>query len=212
MDVAGPIQDSWDDITEKITTSFLGYKTECVSCHNGREHLEKINLHLSRRTRSDFWRMSAFLSRMYYVRFSDDPIGFRPRIILVRSRLRHLLGLGAGHQSRQPAGARLAPWSTPAFSPPARSRNPATGARNWRGWSPPTASSPAPRPIILWSYFFGHGIVDPPDAWDLDRVDPGRPPAGDWPMQNSHPELLEAARRFADPERLSPEAARSARS
>ncbi|MFN7924547.1 MAG: DUF1549 domain-containing protein, partial [Bryobacteraceae bacterium] len=83
MDVSGPIQDSWDDITDKITTSFLGYKTECVSCHNGRAHLEKINLHLAKRTRNEFWRMSAFLSRMYYVRLSDDPIGFRPRIILV---------------------------------------------------------------------------------------------------------------------------------
>src|SRR5262249_2119971 len=83
MDVSGPIQDSWDDITDKITTNFLGYKTECVSCHNGRGHLEKINLHLSHRTRADFWKMSAFLSRMQFVRLSDDPIGFRPRIEIV---------------------------------------------------------------------------------------------------------------------------------
>ena len=82
MDVSGPIQDSWDDITDKITTTFLGYKTECVSCHNGRNHLEKINLHLSRRTRYEFWGMSAFLSRMQFVRLSDDPIGFRPRIVV----------------------------------------------------------------------------------------------------------------------------------
>ena len=26
----------------------------------------------------------------------------------------------------------------------------------------------------VWDYFFGHGIVDPPDAWDMDRVDPTR--------------------------------------
>ncbi|MBM3788430.1 MAG: DUF1549 domain-containing protein, partial [Acidobacteria bacterium] len=49
MDVNGPIQDSWDDITDKITTTFLGFKTECISCHNGRAHLEKINLWLTRR-------------------------------------------------------------------------------------------------------------------------------------------------------------------
>ncbi len=83
MDVSGPIQDSWDDITDKISTNFLGFKTECVSCHDGRRHLEKINLHLSHRTRRQFWGMSAFLSRMNFVRLSDDPIGFRPRIILV---------------------------------------------------------------------------------------------------------------------------------
>src|SRR5688572_13381745 len=83
MDVAGPIQDSWDDITDKITTTFLGYKTECVSCHNGRAHLEKINLWLTRRTREQFWQTSAFLSRMYYIRWSDDVIGFRPKIVLI---------------------------------------------------------------------------------------------------------------------------------
>jgi len=43
----------------------------------------------------------------------------------------------------------------------------------------------------LWAYFFGHGIVDPPEAWDFERTDPKRPPPGDWPLQNSHPELLE---------------------
>ena len=43
----------------------------------------------------------------------------------------------------------------------------------------------------IWSYFLGYGIVDPPDAWDMARVDPDNPPPADWPMQNSNPELLE---------------------
>src|SRR5262249_20353766 len=47
----------------------------------------------------------------------------------------------------------------------------------------------------FWEYFFGHDIVDPPEAWDLDRVDPKRALPPDWPMQNSPPELLE---RLAD--------------
>ena len=44
----------------------------------------------------------------------------------------------------------------------------------------------------VWSYFFGSGIVDPPDGWDLVRVDPNNPPPAGWPLQNSHPELLTA--------------------
>ena len=44
----------------------------------------------------------------------------------------------------------------------------------------------------LWSYFFGYGIIDPPDAWDLDRVDPLAELPPDWVTQNSNPELLEA--------------------
>src|SRR5580704_4970023 len=78
MDVDGPIQDSWDDITDKVTTSFLGYKTECISCHNGRNHLEKINLHLSKRTRTDFWRMSAFLSRLSLCAGATILLAFAP--------------------------------------------------------------------------------------------------------------------------------------
>ena len=44
----------------------------------------------------------------------------------------------------------------------------------------------------LWAYFFGTGIVDPPDGWDLARTDPANPPPGDWPSQNSQPALMES--------------------
>jgi hypothetical protein len=44
----------------------------------------------------------------------------------------------------------------------------------------------------LWAHFFGAGIVDPPDGWDLARIDPQNPPPDPWPVQNSQPALLEA--------------------
>jgi hypothetical protein len=190
MDVNGPIQDSWDDITEKITTSFLGYKTECISCHNGRGHLEKINLHLSKRSRSDFWRMSAFLSRMYYVRWSDDPIGFRPRIILADR------DYGTYSGSVPPTNPGCRPPRVGAVVTPAlftTGEEPQSG--NWRqelAWMI-TSDRQFARAAAnyLWSYFFGYGIVDPPDAWDLDRVDPNAELPDDWVLQNSNPELLE---------------------
>ncbi len=190
MDVAGPIQDSWDDITDKITTSFLGYKTECVSCHNGRAHLEKINLHLARRTRAQFWQMSAFLSRMHYVRWSDDPIGFRPRIILADRDYGSYSGsVPVTNPGNRPA--RVGAVVTPAYF--SGGTTPKTG--EWRQelgriitsdrqFAKATANH-------FWDYFFGHGIVDPPDAWDMDRVSPGVTLPDDWPVQNSHPELLE---------------------
>jgi hypothetical protein len=191
MDVAGPIQDSWDDITEKITTTFLGYKTECISCHNGRAHLEKINLHLSRRSRADFWRMSAFLSRMYYVRWSDDPIGFRPRIILSDR------DYGTYSGSVPPTNPGCRPPRTGAVVTPAlftTGEEPKSG--DWRKELARmiTTDRQFARAAAnyLWSYFFGYGIVDPPDAWDLDRVDPKASLPSDWVMQNSNPELLES--------------------
>lgn len=190
MDPAGPIQDSWDDITDKITTSFLGYKTECVSCHNGRAHLEKINLHLAHRTRKEFWQMSAFLSRMHFVRWSDDPIGFRPRIILVdRDYGTYSGSVPATNPGNRPArvGAVVTPeYFTTGDKPRSEEwrQDLAKLVIGDRQFARATVN-------YFWDYLFGHGIVDPPDAWDLERVDAANPPPADWPMQNSHPELLE---------------------
>lgn len=190
MDINGPIQDSWDNITDKITTSFLGYKTECVSCHNGRAHLEKINIYLSKRARSEFWQQSAFLSRLQFVRLSDDPIGFRPRIVLVdRSYGTYSGSVPPTNPGCRPA--RLGAVVSPAFFTSAE--RPVSG--NWRQELARIVTSDRQfaraTANYLWAYFFGFGIVDPPDAWDLARIDPANPPPGDWPIQNSHPELLE---------------------
>jgi len=40
------------------------------------------------------------------------------------------------------------------------------------------------------------GIVDPPDAFDLARLDPKKPPPEPWTVQPSHPELLDELARF----------------
>jgi hypothetical protein len=191
MDLNGPIQDSWDDITEKITTGLLGYKTECVSCHDGRSHLEKINLFLSRKKRADLWKMSAFLSRMQFVRLSDDPIGFRPRVVVVD----RTYGTYSGSVSPTNPGCR--PPRVDAVVTPAMfhtGQEPADG--RWRlnlAWMLTTDRQFARATVnYLWSYLFGYGIVDPPDGWDMARVDPNNPPPGDWPIQNSNPALLEA--------------------
>jgi hypothetical protein len=190
MDVAGPIQDSWDDITDKITTTFLGFKTECVSCHNGRAHLEKINLWLTRRTRQQFWQTSAFLSRMYYIRWSDDVIGFRPRIVLIDR------DYGSYSGSVNPSNPGNRPARTNAVVEPEFILNQAKPrSENWRQdlGQIITADKQFARATVnhLWANFFGHGIVDPPEAWDFMRTSGTTPPPEGWPSQNSHPELLE---------------------
>lgn len=194
MDVNGPVQDSWDDITDKITTTFLGYKTECISCHNGRGHLEKINLFLTRRTRTQFWQMSSWLSRMMFVRWSDDNIGFRPRVIINDRNYGSYTGaVPATNPGNRPI--RINAKTDPVYL--------TTGERprseNWRQELARilTSDRQFARATVnhIWAYLFSHGIVDPPEAWDFERTDPRRPPPGDWPLQNSHPELLE---RLAD--------------
>jgi hypothetical protein len=44
----------------------------------------------------------------------------------------------------------------------------------------------------LWAYFFGMGLVDPPDQFDPARLDPANPPPAPWTLQPSNPDLLNA--------------------
>jgi hypothetical protein len=51
----------------------------------------------------------------------------------------------------------------------------------------------------LWAAFFGRGIVDPPNQFDPDRLDPANPPPDPWTLQPSNPDLLTAlAKSFID--------------
>lgn len=184
----GPIQDTWDNTTDQITTQILGFKTECVSCHNGRGYLDKINVWLTRRTRQDFWQMSAYLSRMNFLRWSDDTIGFRPRVVVIDRDYGNYSG-AVNTPGNRPARANnnLDPmWILDRTSPSSGEFRQELAAKL-------TADRQFARATVnyLWAYFFGDGIVDPPDAWDLARIDPKSPPPEGWPIQNANPELLE---------------------
>jgi hypothetical protein len=190
-------QDFWDNFTDVSTTQFLGFKTDCISCHNGRGHLEKINLFLAPLPRRQFWQLSAFFSRTRFQAVTDDAGAYRTRIILSDAGTGSYTGIvnPAAPGPRPPRdGANEQPeyWFTGDL--------PQSGA--WRNeWARILTSDPQfarAGANYIWAYFFGSGIVDPPDGWDLARVDAANPPPGDWPLQVSHPELLkELASRFA---------------
>jgi hypothetical protein len=51
----------------------------------------------------------------------------------------------------------------------------------------------------LWAYFFGRGIVDPPNTFDPARLDPDNPPPDPWTLQPTNARLLNAlAQHFID--------------
>ena len=185
----GPLQDTWDNTTDIITTQLLGFKSECVSCHNGRGYLDKINVFLTRKTRADFWQMSSFLSRTSFLRWSDDTIGFRPRVVVIDRDYGNYSGAVNTPGNRPP---RSNTNYDPAFF--LNGDTPKSGNFRQELARMVTGDRQFARATVntLWDYFYGHGIVDPPDAWDLARVDPARKPPEGWPFQNSNPELLEA--------------------
>ena len=188
---SAPDQDTWDAFTNMAATQFLGINTDCISCHDGRGHLEKINLDLTSRRRRDFWRLSAFFARTRFRLISDDSVSYRPRLIFSNS----AGGLYNGVINPAQPGAR--PPRTGANETPLywmTGEEPSN--ENWRQEFARilTADRQFARASVnwLWSYFFGSGIVDPPNGWDMRRVDPADPPPEGWPSQNVNPELLDA--------------------
>lgn len=189
-----PEQDTWDAATDRITTRFLGLKTECVSCHDGRRHLEEINWWLTARRREEFWRQSAFLSRMQMARFMVDPFNGGNFFVLAdRAAGSYHTNLPGNNPGMRP------PRSGGPYEPSYIFNGAAPTGDNWRAELARmlTADRQFARalPNYLWAHLFTIGIVDPPDSWDLARIDPSKPPPAPWTIQPSHPALIE---RLAD--------------
>lgn len=185
-----PIQDTWDTLTDRVTVRLLGFKTECISCHHGRGHLEQINLWLTRQNRDTFWRMSAFFSRMNMTRIGADAFNQRMRFFYTDRE-------NGGYHASVSAGS---PGPRPLrFGGPYEPRYITTGEEAKNGdWRQELARMltndrqfAKATVNYLWAYMFNYGLVDPPDGWDLARVDPKNPPPAPWTLQVTHPELLE---------------------
>lgn len=193
-----PMQDTYDTLTDRVSTRLLGIKTECISCHDGRRHLEQINLYMSTRRRREFYGLSAFFARMTFQRLNVDGFGQRARFVIVD----------------RPAGA----YSTSVDPNNPGPRPPRTGGPYTPQWlfDGRIAESPEWRKELariltsdrqfaratvnyIWAAMFTYGLVDPADGWDLARLDSKNPPSGDWPLQLNHPELMERlAQHFID--------------
>ena len=186
-------EDTSDELAINATKHFLGVDLTCVSCHNGRNHLEKINLFLSERRRDEVWKMAAFFGRTRVLR--------RTEISTAQDEY-SIDDEGPGYEASAPTVVRV----------------PRTGGKGlvdpqylFSGETPAAGKHPRPEFArlltaypqfaratvnLLWAEMFGVGIVDPPFDFDLARMDPTSPPPAPWTVQPSHPELLEALARY----------------
>ena len=64
--------DAIDQFNVDISRVFLGINTSCISCHDGAAHLEPLNEWLSKRTREEFYRHSAFMGNARQITTWDD--------------------------------------------------------------------------------------------------------------------------------------------
>jgi|SRR5579863_3172206 len=176
--------DSYDEMAISTSKYFLGVNLECVSCHDGKGHLEKINLWLSQVRRAQLWRQGAFFSKLSMSR----PFGIGNEYEMLD---------GAGHYDVSTRSVRRMPRYktdvTPQFL--LNGEQPKDG-ETWReAYARILTGNPqfARATVnLIWAELVGVGIVDPPMDFDLARLDPANPPPAPWTIQPSHPELLEA--------------------
>ena len=223
----GGHEDTCDQNAMYVTRNFLGVNLQCISCHDGAERLDKINLWLSKKRRLDFWRQAAFFGDTRIFRLAS---GAQRYYVVLDGRL-NKPGPEDANASQREAQFPLAQYEFAPFENDSitteyrmdavstlrvpRDRNAEVfPAFILDGQSPSPGSNPRQELAhmitesvqfakvtvnLFWAQLMTVGIVDPPLDWDLARQDPANPPPEPWTLQPSHPELLDAlARDFQD--------------
>ena len=207
----GPSQDIMDQMMANTADTFLGMThLNCVLCHNGRGHLDGINLWGQTTTRYQAWQLASFMSHTQASIVRYDPNNNNNYYWSLMNNARNFTNdytlntLTGNRPARQPAAGCKAGQPC-AFVPPQyifTGASPAPGTDYRTSLAKYiTGDFQFARATVnyLWAYFFGRGIVDPPDTFDLMRLDPDNPPPAPWTLQPSNARLLNGlAQHFID--------------
>lgn len=190
----GPAQDTMDGRAVNTAAMFLGINAlDCLLCHNGRGHLESVNLWGSQRTRFDAWGMSAFYARVNQVRtvISQQPNYFK-YTISERTTGEYNLNTNTGNRSdRTPYNGQssVSPKFILTGEAPAtgESRRPALARMV-------TADKQFARAAVnyIWEKLMVEALVSPSNTFDPARLDPKNPPPNGWSLQPANSDLLES--------------------
>jgi hypothetical protein len=177
-------EDTADELALTTTKLFLGVNLECISCHDGAAHLEKISLWHSQKKRAEVWRQASFFGKTYI----SPEFGRSPQFIVNDTR--------EGYDTSTISALRPKRYKadlTPTFILTGEQAHPGESPRaayarlltSQRQFARATVN-------LFWWELMGRGIVENPFDFDLARQDPANPPPAPWTVQPSHPELLEA--------------------
>ena len=196
----GPVQDTQDQLTANVAETFLGLANlNCLLCHLGRGHLDTLNLWGSQTTRYQAWQMAAFLSHTPVPTIvRPDPTKPNSYYWNVADTLKtdYQLGSTSGNRpARTPVGSQRTVAPVYIFT----GDTPANG-ENYRDALARLVTSDFQfaRASVnyIWQQFFGRGIVEPANQFDLARLDPANPPPDPWTLQPSNPALLNALAQY----------------
>lgn len=188
-------EDTSDEIAVNSAMHFLGLNLQCVSCHDGRNHLEKVNLWLTDQKRTEFWQQAAFFGKTRVLR--------RTEVSTARDEY-SIDDLGEGYSAAGESVTRVPrngkDMIEPAFILTGEKPDPDKPLRDEFARMITTHPQFARATVnMFWAGMMGVGIVDPVFDFDLNRQDPNNPPPEGWSIQPSHPELLNAlAKDFAE--------------
>jgi hypothetical protein len=207
----GPTQDIMDQMTADTFDTFLGVThVNCLLCHSGRGHLDSLSLWGQSTTRYQAWQLAGFLSHTGATRGLPDPANNNVFYYSLQDNIRNFtldytLNTLTGNRPARiaPSGCKSGQpcyYVAPQYIFNGNSPKPGENyrvalARNITG------DFQFARAAVnyVWAYFFGRGIVDPPDTFDTARLDPDNPPPAPWTLQPSNARLLNAlAQHFID--------------
>jgi hypothetical protein len=200
----GPMQDTVDAMTAVTADTFLGIThVNCLLCHNGRGHLDSISLWGANTTRYQAWQLASYMSHTQLGRTNFDPSNNNVYYWFVADNTKnytndYTLNTTSGNRPSRlpPAGCKSGQpcnYVSPQYifngdTPKPGENYRAAMARDVTG------DFQFARAAVnyLWAYFFGQGIVDPPDTFDPSRLDPNNPPPAPWTLQPTNAKLLNA--------------------
>ncbi len=177
--------DTHDELSILFGKLFLGINLSCISCHDGKGRLDKVNVYLTSRKRSDFFQHAAFWGQTRYI----------PHVEKTNAVMGHFIvdDYAKGYDTKADSMLRMKRYggpNSPKFlltdETPAPDKLPREELARMLTSHPQFARATV---NMFWAKLMGVGIVDPFDEFDLARQDPNNLPEG-WDLQPSHPELL----------------------
>ena len=179
--------DSIDEFTITYGKVLLGVNLSCISCHDGRHHLEQVNLFLTGKTRENFFQQAAFFGKTRMIMNWEN--GFQANTEYTVD------DVEPGYPTKAESIVRVPRWggdNTPRFILTGEAADPERLPRDELARML-TADIQFARAAVnrIWAELMGFGIVEPVDDFDLARYYPDQDIPEGWSVQPSNPHLLD---------------------
>ena len=165
--------DTVDEFTITYSKVFLGLNLACISCHDGKHHLEKVNLFLTSKKREEFFGQAALFGKTRQIMNWEN--GYQANTEYTVD------DVGADYDPKADSIVRVPRRggdATPRFILTGERPQPGENYRD--ALARMLTSHPQFRRAFvnrLWSEFMGFGIVEPIDDFDLLKPDQVTNPA-----------------------------------